>query len=76
MLTSPNRSRESREAALAYRVCPNGRAGNWYWEVIRRGAIVARGLAPTRVRARADAITAAAAASRVEGQSEDDPPPL
>jgi hypothetical protein len=35
-------------------------AGSWYWEVTRRGTIVVRGLAPTRVRARAEAIIAAA----------------
>jgi hypothetical protein len=33
-------------------------AGSWYWEC--RGTIVVRGLAPTRVRARAEAIIAAA----------------
>ena len=60
----------SRQAAFTYKVSQNGRAGNWYWEVSCRGSIVARGLAHTRVRARADAITAAA--PYVEGPSQDD----
>jgi hypothetical protein len=66
MLTSPNR--------LAYKVFPSGRAGKWYWEVTCCGAIVARGLASTRVRARAHALTAAAS-YYVEAPSEDDPTP-
>ena len=45
---------------LTYHVCPNGPAGDWYWEVTFRGEIVARGLAPTQAQARADATEAAA----------------
>ena len=53
-LVKPQRS------PLSYNVSSNGAAADWYWEVSSQGDIVARGLAPTRVRARADAITAAA----------------
>jgi hypothetical protein len=66
MVTSPNHCR--RQAGLAYRIRPNGSAGSWYWEVTRRGTIVARGLGPTRVRAPADAIIATA--SYAQGLSE------
>jgi len=59
----------ARENALAYSVSANGLAGNWYWEVTSDGNVIARGLSPTMVRARADALKNAA--SRVEPQSED-----
>jgi len=59
----------ARENALSYSVSANGPAGGWYWEVIADRNIIARGLAPTRVRARADALKAAA--SHIERQSED-----
>jgi hypothetical protein len=59
----------ARENALAYSVSANGLAGNWYWEVTSDGNVIARGLSPTTVRARADALKNAA--SRVEPQSED-----
>jgi hypothetical protein len=59
----------ARENALAYSVSANGLAGDWYWEVTSDGNVIARGLSPTTVRARADALKNAA--SRVEPQSED-----
>jgi len=59
----------ARENALAYSVSANGLAGDWYWEVTSDGNVIARGLSPTTVRARADAMKNAA--SRVEPQSED-----
>jgi hypothetical protein len=59
----------ARENALSYSVSANGPAGDWYWEVIADRNIIARGLAPTRVRARADAEKAAA--SHAERQSVD-----
>jgi hypothetical protein len=49
-----------KERPLAYHICQNGPAGDWYWEVSYCGDIVARSLAPTREQARADAIKAAA----------------
>jgi hypothetical protein len=55
MVTSPNR--DSPRAELAYRVCPNSSAGNWYWEVSCGGAIIGRDLGLTRLRSRADALT-------------------
>jgi hypothetical protein len=58
----------ARENALSYSVSANGLAGDWYWEVTSDGNVIARGLSPTTVRARADALTAAA--SCVEPQSE------
>jgi len=59
----------ARENALSYSVSVNGLAGDWYWEVTSDGNVIARGLSPTTVRARADALKNAA--SRVEPQSED-----
>ena len=59
----------ARENALFYRVSANGPAGDWYWEVISDRNIIARGVAPTRVRARADALKTAA--SHVGRQAED-----
>ena len=59
----------ARENALSYRVSANGPAGDWYWEVMSDRNIIARGVAPTRVRARADALKAAA--SHVGRQAED-----
>jgi hypothetical protein len=49
----------ARKNALFYRVSANGAAGDWYWEVISDRNVIARGLAPTGVRARADALNAA-----------------
>jgi hypothetical protein len=54
----------ARENALSYSVSANGLASDWYWEVTSDGNVIARGLSPTTVRARADALKAAA--SRVE----------
>jgi hypothetical protein len=45
---------------VSYKVSPNGSAGDWYWEVISDRNIIARGLAPTRAQARAQAIKVAA----------------
>jgi hypothetical protein len=38
----------AQENALSYRICQNGAAGDWYWEVISDRKIIDRGLAPTR----------------------------
>jgi hypothetical protein len=46
--------------ALSYRVCRNGSAGDWYWELTSNRKIIDRGLAPTRAQARAIAIKVAA----------------
>ena len=59
----------ARKNVISYNVSVNGPVGDWYWEVISDGNVIARGLSPTAVRARADALKAAA--SRVEPQSED-----
>jgi hypothetical protein len=50
----------AQENALSYRICQNGAAGDWYWEVISDRKIIDRGLAPTREQARAQAPTVAA----------------
>jgi hypothetical protein len=50
----------AQEAGLIYNISPNGTAGDWYWDVMCDGSIVARGLASTRADARAAAITSAA----------------
>jgi hypothetical protein len=55
----PSTSIAVRDATFTFRVSPNGGTEEWYWEITCDGTIVARGLAPTRVRARADAIVAA-----------------
>jgi hypothetical protein len=55
----PSTSIVVRDATFTFRVSPNGGAEEWYWEITCDGTIVARGLAPTRVRAREDAIVAA-----------------
>jgi hypothetical protein len=47
------------KTSCTYYISPNGPAGDWYWEVIRHGKIMARGLAATKALARADAMTAA-----------------
>ena len=44
---------------LAYNISSNGAAGDWYWEVIFHGEIMARGLASTEATARVDAKAAA-----------------
>lgn len=49
---------------VSYKVSRNGSADDWYWEVISDRNIIARGLAPTRVRARAEAMKAAASQHR------------
>jgi len=59
----------ARKHALSYSVSANGAAGDWYWEVSSDRNVIARGLAPTGVRARADALKAAA--SHIGRQSED-----
>lgn len=42
---------------LIYNISKNGVSGDWYWEVITpEGDIMARGLAATSTRARADAV--------------------
>jgi hypothetical protein len=59
----------AQENALSYRICQNGAAGDWYWEVISDRKIIDRGLAPTRVQARAQALKVAA--SHAVRQAED-----
>jgi hypothetical protein len=50
----------ARENTLFYRVSANGAAGDWYWEVPSDGKVIARGLAPTKAQARAQALKVAA----------------
>jgi hypothetical protein len=57
---------------VSYKVSRNGSADDWYWEVISDRNIIARGLAPTRAQARAQAIKVAA--SHAVRQSEGDSP--
>jgi hypothetical protein len=47
---------QAQDTAFTYNISPNGTCGDWYWEVMRSGDIVARGLAATPVKARADAM--------------------
>ena len=49
-----------KKAPSSYRVSRNGSAGDWYWEVLSDGEVIARGLAATSSKARAGALTAAA----------------
>jgi hypothetical protein len=49
----------AQRATFTYNISSNGAAGDWYWEVTRRGEIITRGLATTVTLARADAIRAA-----------------
>jgi hypothetical protein len=51
----------AQRTTFTYNICPNGAAGDWYWEVTCGGHVVARGLAATQVEARADAILSARA---------------
>ena len=44
---------------LSYKVSRNGHAGDWYWEVISKREVIARGLAATSAQARAEAMRAA-----------------
>jgi hypothetical protein len=55
----PSTSIVVRDATFTFRVSPNGGAEEWYWEITCDGTIIARGLAPTGVRAREDAMVAA-----------------
>jgi hypothetical protein len=64
----------AQKSALSYRVCRNGLAGDWYWEVISDRKIIDRGLAPTRAQARALAIKVVA--SYPIRQPEDSMPPF
>jgi hypothetical protein len=50
---------QAQETAFTYNIFPNGACGDWYWEVMCSGDIVARGLAATPVEARVDAIRSA-----------------
>jgi hypothetical protein len=52
---------QARDPVFTYNICPNGTAGDWYWEVTCGGDIVARGLAATREQARAEAVISARA---------------
>ena len=64
----------ARENALFYNVSANGAAGDWYWEVISWGEIIARGLSATEALARAHAMRAAL--SHVDPRPENLPPYL
>lgn len=46
---------------FTYNISPNSACGDWYWEVMCSGDIVARGLAATQVEARVEAIRSARA---------------
>jgi hypothetical protein len=50
----------AQKEAPSYRVLRNGSAGDWYWEVLSDGEVIARGLAATSSQARARALDAAA----------------
>jgi hypothetical protein len=58
----------AQKEAPSYRVLRNGSAGDWYWEVLSDGEVIARGLAATSSQARAWALKAAA--SRLVTQEE------
>jgi hypothetical protein len=58
----------AQKEAPSYRVLRNGSAGDWYWEVLSDGEVIARGLAATSSQARARALKAAA--SRLVTQAE------
>ena len=45
------------ETSYNYNISSNGGAGDWYWDVTRHGEIIARGLAATEARARAEALS-------------------
>jgi hypothetical protein len=48
-------------SGLFYNVSQNGVSGDWYWDVITPDhEIIARGLSPSRVEARAEAMRAGA----------------
>jgi hypothetical protein len=49
------------QSRISYHVSSNGSAGDWSWDVTCDGEIVARGLAPDRVKARMEALLAAKA---------------
>jgi hypothetical protein len=55
-------------SGLSYRVSRNGHAG-WYWEVRFEKEVIARGLAPTSAKARAEAVRAAG--FHIERKSDD-----
>jgi hypothetical protein len=63
----------AQENYQSYRVVPNGSAGDWYWEVLSDGEVIARGLAATSSQARAQALNAAA--SRLVTQAENQTSP-
>jgi hypothetical protein len=69
-----SRETQAKKAAYTYNISSNGAAGDWYWEVTNRGAIIERGLAATEALARADAI--GAARSHVDRRPENLPPYL
>lgn len=50
---------QAQEPAFTYNISLNGACGDWYWEVMCGGAIVARGLAATQAQARSDAVISA-----------------
>jgi hypothetical protein len=50
----------ARKKTPSYRVSRNGSAGDWYWEVLSNGEVIARGLAATSSQARAQAVNAVA----------------
>jgi hypothetical protein len=58
----------AQKKASSYRVLRNGSAGDWYWELLSDGEVIARGLAATSSQARAGVLKAAA--SRLVTQAE------
>jgi len=65
---------QAQETTFTYNTSPNGVCGDWYWEVMCSGNIVARGLAATEALARAHAMRAAL--SHVDPRPEILPPYL
>jgi hypothetical protein len=61
---------------VSYKVSRNGSADDWYWEVISDRNIIARGLAPTRAQARAQAVTVAASYALRQPEGEPPTPPF
>jgi hypothetical protein len=62
-----------KKAPSFYRVSRNGSAGDWYWEVLSDGEVIARGLAATSSQARAGALKAAASRLVTQGETPTSP---
>jgi hypothetical protein len=64
----------AQKEAPSYRVLRNGSAGDWYWEVLSDGEVIARGLAATSSQARAGALQAAASCLVSQAETPTSPP--